>query len=42
MNITYEMARESLNMFTFLAVELTALFLLISYAVCVFQTKVAT
>jgi hypothetical protein len=37
MNITYEMIQESLGMFAFLAVELTALFLLISYIVGVLQ-----
>ena len=33
MNITYEMVQESLGMFAFLTVELTLLFLLISYLV---------
>ena len=37
MNITYEMVQESLGMFAFLAVELTVLFLLISYLVGVLQ-----
>ncbi|MEH6587762.1 MAG: permease [Halioglobus sp.] len=37
MNITYEMVLESLEMFAFLAVELTVLFLLISYIVGVLQ-----
>lgn len=37
MNITYEMIKDSLDMFAFLAVELTMLFLLISYAVGVLQ-----
>jgi hypothetical protein len=37
MNITYEMIQESLAMFAFLAVELTVLFLLISYIVGVLQ-----
>lgn len=37
MNITYEMVQEALGMFAFLAVELTLLFLLISYIVGVLQ-----
>jgi uncharacterized membrane protein YraQ (UPF0718 family) len=37
MNITFEMVQESLGMFAFLAVELTILFLLISYMVGVLQ-----
>ena len=37
MTITYEMVQESLGMFAFLAIELTALFLLISYIVGVLQ-----
>ena len=37
MNITYEMLEQSLGMFAFLAVELTLLFLLISYLVGVLQ-----
>ena len=37
MEITYEMLHESLGMFALLAVELTLLFLLISYAVGVLQ-----
>lgn len=37
MNITYDMVQESLGMFVFLAVELTLLFLLISYIVGVLQ-----
>jgi uncharacterized membrane protein YraQ (UPF0718 family) len=37
MSFTYEMLQESLGMFAFLAVELTLLFLLISYAVGVLQ-----
>jgi uncharacterized membrane protein YraQ (UPF0718 family) len=37
MNITYEMVQESLGMFAFLTVELTVLFLLISYIVGVLQ-----
>lgn len=40
MSITYEMVSESLGMFAFLAVELTALFLLISYLVGVLQEYV--
>jgi uncharacterized membrane protein YraQ (UPF0718 family) len=37
MTITYEMVQQSLGMFAFLAIELTALFLLISYIVGVLQ-----
>ena len=37
MEVTYEMIYQSLGMFAFLAVELTALFLLISYVVGVLQ-----
>jgi uncharacterized protein len=37
MSVTYEMIQESLGMFAFLAVELTVLFLLISYIVGVLQ-----
>ena len=37
MEVTYEMISQSLGMFAFLAVELTALFLLISYVVGVLQ-----
>jgi uncharacterized membrane protein YraQ (UPF0718 family) len=40
MSITDEMVRESLAMFSFLAVELTALFLLISYLVGVLQEHI--
>lgn len=37
MNITYDMVQEALGMFAFLAVELTLLFLLISYIVGILQ-----
>ncbi len=37
MTVTNEMVYEALNMFAFLAVELTLLFLLISYLVGVLQ-----
>ena len=40
MSITPEIARETLGMFAFLAVELTALFLLISYLVGVLQEHI--
>ena len=40
MTITPEMIRETLDMFLFLAVELTLLFLLISYAVGILQTYI--
>ena len=40
MSITSEIARETLGMFAFLAVELTALFLLISYLVGVLQEHI--
>ncbi len=40
MNTTSEMLTETINMFLFLAVELTVLFLAISYAVSYLQTKI--
>jgi len=40
MTITTEMLIEALNMFAFLAVELTALFLVISYLVGVLQEHI--
>ncbi len=39
MTVTHEMLYESINVFVFLAVELTVLFLAISYAVGILQTK---
>jgi uncharacterized membrane protein YraQ (UPF0718 family) len=39
MNFSYAMLVESINMFVFLAVELTVLFLAISYAVGILQSK---